>query len=554
MNRNAESHFAQLPRADIQRSIFDRSFDHMTSFNCAELIPFYWEENLPGDGFRVSTSKVVRLQTMLTPIFSNMYLDTYYFFVPMRLIWLHTKQFFGENTESAWLPQTEYTVPTIGSPEGGFDYGTIADYMGIPPKVEFSASDEQAPISLPFRAYALICNEFFRDENLTDPLNIPMGDANQTGSNGSDYINDVANGGRPFKVAKYHDYFTSCLPAAQKGNPVSFSLLAGEKAPVKTDSSDIVTGAQSPMSFSSITGNKFSSAYNIGVSNASHAASFGTQSGSIHSEVYPSNLYADLSASLGSVTVNQLRLAFQLQRYYEKLARSGSRMTEVIKGFFGVSSPDARLQRPEYLGGNRVPLTVHEITNTAQGEQDFLGDLGAKSVTADIHDDFDHSYTEWGYTIGVCCVRYDHLYPQGLARAWKRKNKLDYYWPTFASLGEQAVYTDEICATSENMQTKDVFGFQEAWADYRYPASSNRVSAEMRPTHPQSLASWHLADNYASPPTLSDEWIREDKTNVDRVLAVTSAVSNQVFCDIYVKNIATRPMPLYSIPGLIDHH
>lgn len=517
---------------------------------------------MPGDSFSVTTSKVVRMQTLLTPVFSNMYLDTYFFYIPMRLCWNHTKQFFGENTESPWVPQTEYTVPTISSPTAGFAVGTIADYMGIPTGVRFSSTDEQAPIALPFRAYALVCNEFFRDQNLTDPLNIPLGDANQQGTNGSDYINDVANGGMPFKVAKYHDYFTSCLPSPQKAaQPVTFPLISGDAAPVYTGASHPLRLGSTALAWDNPQGDPDTRHIIVGHNGTGDDAdksfarfSASDTAGGLGNFTQPINLWADLSTSVGSVTVNQLRLAFQLQRYYERLARQGSRMTEVIKGFFGVSSPDARLQRPEYLGGNRVPLNVHEITNTAQSEQDFLGDLGAKSVTSDVHADFQKSFTEWGYILGVCCVRYDKMYPQGLARMWKRKTKMQYYWPTFANLGEEAIYTDEICATSENMATADVFGYQEAWASYRYAGSANRVSGEMRPGTPNSLASWHLSDYYATPPTLSDEWIREDKSIVDRVLAVTSQNANQVFCDIYCKNIATRPMPLYSIPGLIDHH
>ena len=553
MNRNVESHFAHVPSVDIQRSKFDRSFSHKTSFNVGELIPFYLEEVLPGDTFNVKTSKVVRLQTLLTPIFDNMYLDTYYFFVPMRLVFNRTKEFFGENTAGAWVPQTTYTIPTISSPANGFEVGTIADYLGIPPKVAFSATDEQAPIALPFRAYALICNEFFRDENLTDPLNIPLGDSNQTGSNGSNYINDVANGGKPFIVAKYHDYFTSCLPTAQKATqPVTFPLISGSKAPVIAGTSN-VTASGNPLSWFAKDGTAIATGQHTlytASDKTTWADANATHSGS--AQVVPANLFADLTSSVGSVTVSQLRLAFQLQKYYERAARSGSRYIEFIKGFFGVTSPDARLQRPEYLGGNRVPVTVHEVTNTAQAENDFLGDLGAKSVTADIHDDFVHSFTEFGYIIGVMCCRYDHSYPGGLNKMWKRKTVEQYYNPLFASLGEMPVYQDEIFATSSNLGTAEVFGYNEAWAEYRFKPS--RVSAEMRPGITNSLASWHLGDNYQTAPTLSDSWIREDKTNVDRVLAVTSAKANQIFCDIYVQNIATRPMPLYSIPGLIDHH
>ena len=488
MNRNVESHFAQVPQAGIQRSVFDRSFDHKTSFNVGQLIPFYLEEILPGDTFRVSTSKVVRLQTLLTPVMDNAYLDTYYFFVPNRLVWSHWRELMGENTASAWVPSVTYSVPTISSPTStGFTTGSLADYMGLPVGVPWSATDAQAPIALPFRAYALICNEFFRDENLTAPLNIPTGDSNQTGTNGSSYVNDVANGGAPFIVAKYHDYFTSCLPSPQRAAaPVTFPLISGSSAPVRATNNLIGAVGDSSSNYGGLTFYDKSSStltaltgqHNVETINGVMVADTSTSSGSAHT-LTPMNLWADLSSSVGSVTVNQLRLAFQLQRFYERAARSGSRYIETIKAFFNVSSPDARLQRPEYLGGNRVPLNINEVTNQAQTSTDFLGDLGAKSVTSDIHEDFVKSFTEHGFVLGVMCVRYDHTYPQGMAKMWKRKAMTDYYWPTFANIGEQPVYTDEICATSTNIGTANVFGYQEAWAEYRY--KPNICTSEMRP-------------------------------------------------------------------------
>lgn len=569
MNRNVESRFSEIPSVNIERSIFDRSSTHKTSFNVGELIPFYIDEVLPGDSFKVTTSKVCRLQTLLTPVMDNLYLDTYFFFVPNRIVWSHWKEFQGENTASAWAPTVEYQIPSISSPTGGFATGTIADYMGLPVGVEWTNSDARRPSALPFRGYALICNEFFRDENLTDPLNIPTGDANQTGSNGDNYLTDVVNGGKPFKVAKYHDYFTSCLPSAQKSTePVSIGLgtFPGGTFPVKTGADQQFDPASSPIRFfSKVYGTDgwtdFGSLRQPGYvqidgSSGDYSWRYGSNSGELtDSKVYafPANLEVSVPSSTGgNVTINELRLAFQLQKYYEKLARGGSRYFEVLKQMFGITSPDARLQRPEYLGGNRIPITVHEVLNNSQGEKDFLGDLGAMSVTADVHEDFSHSFVEHGYVIGVCCLRYDHTYPQGLERFWCRREVTDFYLPVFANIGEQPVYQSEICATSANMANATVFGFQEAWSDYRYKPS--RCSAEMRPGVTNTLASWHFADYYTQPPTLSDGWIREDKSNVDRALAVTSTVSNQAFCDFYVQNICTRCMPTYSIPGLIDHH
>lgn len=570
MNRNVETHFAQLPQAEISRSIFDRSSTHKTSFNVGELIPFYVDEVLPGDSFQVTTSKVVRLQTLLTPVMDNLYLDTYFFFCPNRILWDHWKEFMGENTESAWIPTTSYQIPSISSPVGGFKTGTLADYFGLPIGIEWSNESSRRPSALPFRAYALICQEFFRDENLTDPLNIPTGDANQTGSNGSDYINDVANGGKPFIAAKFHDYFSSALPSPQKGPAVSVPLpsFSGGTFPVTTGNDQDYVPGSTPFRFyskwfdSQNTWHDFGSLAQpanttlTGSSGEGYQMGYNQGSGSMQTDkayVFPANLQVSIPGSPnGSFSINELRLAFQLQKYYEKNARGGSRYTEILRSHFGVISPDARIQRPEYLGGNRISITVHEVLNNAQSSQDFLGDLGAMSVTSDVHEDFTHSFTEHGFVIGVCCLRYDHSYPQGLERFWSRRSVNDFYFPVMANIGEMPVYKSEIYADSTTMNDDSVFGYQEAWAEYRY--KPDRVSGEMRPGIPNTLSSWHFSDYYTSAPTLSDAWIREDKTNVDRTLAVQSSVSNQAWMDVYVKNICTRCMPMYSIPGLIDHH
>lgn len=582
MNRNVESHFSTLPSANISRSILDRSSGHKTSFNVGDLVPLYVDEILPGDSVKITTSKVVRLQTLLTPIMDNVYFDTYWFFVPNRLCWEHWKEFCGENTASAWAPTTQYQIPSIKSPSEGWKPNTLADYMGLPVNTPMTTG-KHLPSALPFRGYALICSEFFRDENLSDPLNIPLGDADQQGSNGDNYITDVVNGGKPFRAAKYHDYFTSCLPSPQKGQPPQIQI-GGATFPAgdypvysKADVNDISTlypgtkddlkaGTNSMKVFTGFFSNypesEFSpffmtkSSYNQGgLQEESDVQITSTASGvGSATPIYPANLYAKMPemnlTSDGAININELRLAFAAQRFLERNARGGSRYVELLLSHFGVRSPDARLQRPEYLGGNRVPLQIHSVNNTAQSEKDFLGDLGANSVTSDVHFDVNKSFTEHGYLFCLGVVRYDHTYAQGLNKMWFRKTLYDFYWPTFANIGEQPVYTDEIYY--DQSKSDDVFGYQEAWAEYRYKPSI--VTSEMRPQVPNSLASWHLADNYSTAPTLSDGWIREDKANVDRVLAVGSNVSNQVFGDFYFQTTFTRPMPMYSVPGLIDHN
>ena len=574
MNRNVESHFALNPtNIDIRRSTFDRSHTLKTSFNVGDIVPFFIDEVLPGDTFNVDTSKVVRLQTLLTPVMDNIYLDTYYFFVPNRLTWSHWKQFNGENTESAWIPQTEYEIPQITAPStGGWSVGTIADYLGVPtgvPNLSVSA--------LPFRAYALIMNEWFRDENLSDPLLVPVDDATVAGVNSGNFVTDVCKGGLPYKAAKYHDYFTSCLPSPQKGPDVlipvaeagNYAVVGNGKGLALTDGSNIKTLVQR------LDNSNLGTVYGVvGYHNLPYTDDLGIaklgENGSaigvptqaqLGNDLSNSGLVAVASGNAAAATINQLRMAFQIQKLYEKDARGGSRYIEILKSHFGVTSPDARLQRPEYLGGNRIPININQVVQqsaTASGAT-AQGTVTGMSVTTDTHSDFTKSFTEHGFVIGVMVARYDHTYQQGLERFWSRKDRFDYYWPVFANIGEQAVKNKEIYAqgpakkdSAGNVIDDQVFGYQEAWADYRYKPS--RVTGEMRSQYDKSLDVWHLADDYNALPTLSDSWIREDKSNVDRVLAVTSSLSNQLFADIYIKNRTTRPMPMYSIPGLIDHH
>lgn len=565
MNRNTESHFSLAPHVDISRSRFDRSASLKTSFNAGDVVPFFLEEVLPGDTFSVDTSKVVRMQTLLTPMMDNVYLDTYYFFVPNRLVWDHWKEFCGENTESAWIPATDYTMPQITSPAGqGWSVGTLADYFGIPTGVAgLSVS------ALPFRAYALIMNEWFRDQNLQDPLVVPTDDSTVAGVNSGTFVTDVAKGGKPFIAAKYHDYFTSALPSPQKGPDVTIPVASGGNINIVGNGKALaITDGTLLGSWAGLRDSRYSVSFadNLGLdvgSVSANTGSFAPVDGGKAVGVptleqlagHPENsgLIGVQSAIAQAATINQLRLAFQIQKFYEQQARGGSRYTEVVRSFFGVTSPDARLQRPEYLGGNRVPINVNQIVQQSGTESSGTpqGTVVGQSLTTDKHSDFTKSFTEHGLIIGVMVARYDHTYQQGLNRLWSRKDKFDYYWPVFANIGEQAIKNKEIFAQG-NDKDNEVFGYQEAWAEYRY--KPNMVTGEMRSAYAQSLDVWHLADDYKQLPTLSDAWIKEDKSNLDRVLAVTSSVSNQFFADIYVKNYCTRPMPMYSVPGLIDHH
>ncbi|AKO71495.1 major CP [Chimpanzee faeces associated microphage 2] len=580
MSRNQNSRFALNPtNIDISRSRFTRNSSVKTSFNVGDIVPFYVDEVLPGDSFDVSTNKVVRMQPLVSAPMDNLYLDTYYFFVPNRLVWEHWRNLMGENTDSAWIPTTEYEVPQITSPAStGWTEGTIADYFGIPTNIPNLSVN-----ALPFRAYALIMNEWFRDENLTDPLNIPVDETTVAGVNTGTYVTDVAKGGLPFVASKYHDYFTSCLPSPQKGPDVVISatdsigkVFTGDSHDnngsvvnmhygLYNSTSNSITYSNAQRAFPAV---KASGSDNLVVPSNSVAdassydmvVSYNSSQVGDALNIYPDNLYASLGAT--ATTINQLRMAFQIQKLYEKDARGGTRYIESIKSHFGVTSPDARLQRPEYLGGNRVPININQVIQTSNSGTDITpqGNVAGYSLSNDSNNDFFRSFTEHGFIIGVMVARYDHTYQQGLERFWSRKTRFDYYYPVLANIGEQAILNKEIYAQGTGVTNPDtnaavddeVFGYQEAWADYRYKPS--RVTGEMRSNLSKSLDSWHFADDYDELPRLSDSWIREDKSPVDRVLAVQSSVSNQLFADIYIQNTTTRPMPMYSIPGLIDHH
>lgn len=561
LSRNAESRFAVNPtHLDISRSRFDRTSTVKTSFNVGDLVPFYIDEVLPGDTFDVSTAKVVRMQPMVAPPMDDLFLDTYYFFVPNRLVWEHWQNLMGENDTTSWYPTVDYSVPQVISPHnGGWNIGTIADYFGVPTGVP-----DLYVNALPFRCYSKIVNDWFRDENLVDPAVLTTGDATTQGSNGSG-LSDYEKGGKPFVAAKYHDYFTSCLPSPQKGEPVTVPV-ANVSVPIDipvTTSNELLSGLTTNTPGMVLQNGPMLSTLQGYLSVAGSTVSLKQDTdidpirsiGGTDEPLMPVNLRA-IGNAVGSgfaTSINELRMAFQMQKLLERDARGGTRYIEMIKSHFGVTSPDARLQRSEYLGGNRIRINVNQIVQqsaTVSGSTPQGNPVGL-SVTHDNSDSFTRSFTEHGFVIGVMVARYPHTYQQGLERFWSRKTRFDYYFPVFANIGEQAVLNKEIYATGTDSDNK-AFGYQEAWADYRYKPS--RVSGEMRSAATKSLDVWHFADFYEKLPTLSPDWIKEDKKNVDRVLAVTSAVSNQLWADIVINNRTSRPMPLYSVPGLIDHH
>ncbi len=545
MNRNAESHFSINPTdIDIKRSTFDRSTQLKTTFNAGKLIPIFVDEVLPGDTFCMDTACVIRMSTPIHPVIDNCYMDTYFFFVPNRIIWNHWKEFNGENNETAWEQTTEYEIPQITAPKDGWKKGSIADYMGIPINTPNLSINH-----LPFRAYVKIWNDWFRDQNLQDPAYLTNEDATTTGTNGNVYQTDAQCGGEPLPVAKYHDYFTSALPEPQKGPTVLLPL--GNEAPLQTGSMYNMTN---PIKFAVNGYTPEPNSQNVITSDQQNNLQLGKTTFNDyqwHGTINQTNLYTDLSQAT-SATINQLRQAFQIQRLFEKDARGGTRYIEIIKSHFGVTSPDARQQRPEYLGGNRIPINVTQVLQTSSTDETSpQGNTAAYSLTANKSDSFTKSFTEHGYIIGLACIRTEHTYQQGIERMWNRRRRFDFYWPALANLGEQAILNKEIFAQGNNVDD-EAFGYQEAWAEYRYKPS--RVSGAMRSTYAQSLDVWHYGDKYESLPILSDIWIRETTNNIDRTLAVQSSLEDQFIADFYFKNICTRPMPMYSVPGLIDHN